>query len=129
MCRRCLTLYSSSLLVAVLVLAGVTVFPARVELLLIWGLCLPATVDFVGEQLGWFPYSARRQLIVTLTLGPALGVGFAAELDDRWSWEFWGPVLVFCTVWFVAAMVGRRRRDGADHATGPTTTTEIDGDR
>lgn len=122
-CRRCLTLYGSSLLVASMVLAGVAVFPASVELWLIWGLCLPATVDFVGEQLGWFRYSARRQVAVTLVLGPALGVGFAHELVDRWSWEFWGPVLVFCTVWFVAALVGRARAAGG---VGPADPPEED---
>ena len=106
-CRRCLLLYSTSLMVAALTLAGVTVFPAAAELWLIWGLCIPATIDFVGEQVGWFRYSARRQMIVTLALGPALGVGFAHELDDRWSWEFWGPVLIFCTIWFFAALIGR----------------------
>ena len=110
-CRRCLALYAASLAVAVVMLAGVTLWPARFDLWVIWLLCLPATVDFVGEQLGWFAYSPRRQLAVTLLLGPALGAGFAHELADRWTWEFWGPVLVFCTVWFVAALVGRHRRE------------------
>jgi uncharacterized membrane protein len=109
-CRRCLVLYSSSFLVAALLLAGVSLWPERLELWLIWGLCIPASIDFVGEQLGLFRYSARRQLAVTLLLGPALGAGFAHELDDSWSWEFWGPVLVFCTLWFFAALTGRGRK-------------------
>ena len=72
---------------------------------------MPATVDFVLEQLGVIRYSARRQVAVTLLLAPALGSGFAHELDDTWSWKFWGPVLVLSTIWFVAALAGRRRRN------------------
>ena len=56
--------------------------------------------------------------MVTLALGPALGTGFAHELDDRWSWVFWGPVLVFCTVWFFAALIGRRRAGDVDAIRG-----------
>lgn len=113
-CRRCVTLYSTSLVVAGILLAGVELWPAHLDTWVIWGLCLPATVDFVGDQLGWFRFSARRQVIVTLLLGPGLGAGFAHEIDDRWSWQFWGPVLMFCTLWFVAALAGRRRRERED---------------
>jgi hypothetical protein len=110
-CRRCLILYPLALLVAAASLAGQPPWPETLDLWLIWGLCIPATVDFVAEQIGVVRYSATRQTIVTLLMAPALGQGFAHELDDSWSWEFWGPVLVFCTLWFVAATAFRTRGD------------------
>ncbi len=108
-CRRCLTLYPVALLVAGLSLAGLAPWPERLDLWFIWGLCVPATIEFVAEQVGLIGYSARRQIVATLMLAPALGRGFAHELDQSWSWEFWGPVLVFCSVWFVATLLGRSR--------------------
>jgi len=108
-CRRCTTLYPTSLTVAALSLIGVVLWPVQYDLWLIWGLCLPGTADFVLEQIGVIRYSARRQVFVTALIALALGRGFAFELESRWSWEFWGPVLVFGTAWFVAAMIGDRR--------------------
>jgi len=110
-CRRCLTLYPTAIGVAIAALAGAVLWPARLDFWLIWALSVPATVDFVLEQLGVIRYSARRQVAATLLLAPAIGSGFAHELDDSWAWEFWGPVLVFSTIWFLAALEGRRRRN------------------
>ena len=108
-CRRCLLLYPIALAVAAASLAGVPPWPASFDPWLIWLLCLPATFDFVTEQLGLVEYSVRRQTVATLLLAPALGRGIGYELDDSWSWEFWGPVLVFCTIWFLTTIVGRSR--------------------
>lgn len=108
-CRRCLILYPVALAVAIVSLAGLPPWPPTLDLWFIWALCLPATVDFVAEQMGLVGYSARRQTITTLLLAPALGRGFAHELEDSWSWEFWGPVLVFCTLWFASTLAGRSR--------------------
>lgn len=110
-CRRCLTLYPAAIAVAVLSLGGVVLWPDRLDLWFIWGLCLPATIDFVLEQLGLIRYSARRQVMTTALLAPALGRGIGHELDQTWSWEFWGPVFTFCTIWFVATLVGRQRAE------------------
>ncbi|MFQ5557203.1 MAG: hypothetical protein ACE5GB_06810 [Acidimicrobiales bacterium] len=109
-CRRCLALYPAALVVAGLALAGLAPWPGSLDLWFIWGLSLPASVEFVAEQTALIRYSARRQTIATLLLAPALGRGFAHELEQRWSTEFWGPVLVFCTVWFAASIMGRTRR-------------------
>ncbi len=108
-CRRCIALYPTSLVVAALSLTGVVYWPVQYDLWLIWGLCLPGTLDFILEQTGVVRYSARRQVWVTVLVALALGRGFAYELQSRWSWEFWGPVLVFGTTWFVAAVAGGRR--------------------
>jgi uncharacterized membrane protein len=106
-CRRCLILYPLALAVAFASLAGIAPWPPALDLWFIWGLCIPATLDFVAEQTGLIAYSARRQAIVTAVLAPALGRGFAHELENSWSWEFWGPVLVFCTLWFASTVAGR----------------------
>lgn len=111
-CRRCLTLYPIALLFAGLTLAGWSPWPQHLDLWAIWLLCLPATADFVAEQLELRRYSARRQVVTTLLLAPALGRGLGHELQDSWSWEMWGPVLCFCTIWFFAALEGHRRRMG-----------------
>ena len=42
--------------------------------------------------------------MVTALVALAFGRGLAIEIDDRWSWAFWGPVLVFCSIWFAAAL-------------------------
>ncbi len=111
LCRRCFTLYPIALAVAIAGLAGAVLWPAHLDLWFIWLLSVPATVEFMLEQLGVVRYSARRQVAVTTLLAPALGSGFAHELDNSWAWEFWGPVLVFSTLWFLAALGGRRRRN------------------
>lgn len=108
-CRRCLTLYPVTALFAALTLAGIALWPESHDLWFIWLPCIPATLDFVLEQTGVIRYSARRQFLTTLLVAPALGRGLGHELDDSWSWEFWGPVLCFCTIWFVAAVIGSRR--------------------
>jgi hypothetical protein len=109
-CRRCLTLYPVGFASAVLGLLGALLWPTSLDTWLIWSLCLPATVDFVGEHLGWWRYSARRQIIVTALMAVAFGRGLSFELDERWQFQFWGPVVVFCTVWFTAAVIAARRQ-------------------
>jgi hypothetical protein len=110
-CRRCLTFYPLAVLVAIVSLLGPAPWPETYDLWFIWGLCAPATIDFVGEQLMVFRYSVRRQVVATTLMAPAFGQGLAHELDDSWSLEFWGPVLAFCTIWFVAALAGRKLRN------------------
>lgn len=112
-CRRCLTLYPVAALFAVLTLAGVSAWPASLDLWFIWLPCIPATVDFVAEQLRLVRYSARRQFLTTLLFAPALGRGIGHELQDSFSWELWGPVLCFCTIWFFAAIAGHRLRESS----------------
>lgn len=109
-CRRCLTLYPVALVVMAASFAGFVPWPARFDTLAIWALCLPATVEFLAEKLGGVAYSSRRQIAVTALVGLALGRGLWYELDDRWSWLFWGPVLVFGGVWFLAALVAYQRQ-------------------
>jgi hypothetical protein len=108
-CRRCLTLYPIALTVMALSFVGLAPWPESLDPILIWLLCIPATLEFLAEKLGDVRYAPRRQVVVTAAVGLALGRGLAHEVDDRWSWLFWGPVLVFGTAWFLAALVKAQR--------------------
>ena len=105
-CRRCLALYPLTLVVMALSLAGAAPWPESIDPWPIWLLCVPATLEYVADALRWTSYSPRRQVAVTLLVAVALGRGLSYEMANRWSWEFWGPLLVFGTVWFVSAVVG-----------------------
>ena len=107
-CRRCLALYPLALAVAFAALAGVLLWPRRFDPELIWLLSIPGTLEYVAEQLGVLRYRARRQIVATALTAIALGRGMSYELDHRWSWYFWGPLLVFGTIWFVSTIIGRR---------------------
>jgi len=103
-CRRCLVLYPLGLAVAVAALAGLQPWPQGADPWFIWMLCIPATLDFLAEKLFDVGYSAKRQVVVTALVAVGFGRGLAYEIDDRWSWLFWGPVLVYGGVWFAAAV-------------------------
>ena len=78
---------------------------------MVWLLSMPATLEFAGGELGAWEYDSRRQVAVTTILGLAVGRGFYAELSDPGNWIFWGPVLVFGTLWFaIAASAWLRNR-------------------
>ncbi len=109
-CRRCSALYGVGFTVALAMTIGVDPWPDRWDPLLIWLLCLPATLAFVGEALGWFRYVIRWQVVTTLVAGLAFGKALGYELEQRWSAEFWGPIAVFGGVWFFASLAGHRRR-------------------
>ncbi len=103
-CRRCLVLYPIALTVMAVSLAGFQPWPERLDLWFIWLLCVPATLDFLAEKILGTPYSAGRQIVGTAMVALAFGRGLAIEIDDRWSWPFWGPVLAYCSIWFAAAL-------------------------
>lgn len=111
-CRRCSALYGVGFLVAAATTIGIDPWPAHLDPALIWLLCLPATVAFVGEALEWFRYSVRWQVATTLVAGLAFGRALGYELEQRWSPEFWGPIAVFGGLWFFASLIGHRRRAG-----------------
>lgn len=104
-CRRCLWFYSISLVTLLMAAIGVSPWPASWDATMVWMLSIPATIEFIGGELGWWRYDARRQVVVTSVLGLAVGRGFHAELTNPGSWTFWGPTLVFGTLWFAVAAV------------------------
>jgi len=112
-CRRCSALYGVGFAVAAAVTVGVDPWPDGWDPAMIWLLCLPATVAFVGEALGWLRYVTRWQVATTLVAGLAFGKALGYELEQRWSPEFWGPIAVFGGIWFFASLIGHRRRSAA----------------
>ncbi len=131
-CRRCLSLYPLSLVVAIAAVAGYTPWPARFDPWPVWLLSIPPTVAYVGEAVGWFPYRARWQVAATLLAAVAFGRALGVELEHRWSPIFWGPIAVFGGIWFAATVVGQRRRsrqgrghpdDGDDQISAATASS------
>lgn len=116
-CRRCLSLYPLGLLVAVLSALGAPPWPAAADPAMIWVLCLPGTVAFVGEAVGVFTYRPRWQMAATLITAVAFGRGLGYELAERWSPEFWQPVAVFGGIWFLASAF--RSQTAVRRLTGP----------
>jgi hypothetical protein len=109
-CRRCLVLYPVTLAVAFATLAGLLLWPRRFDPELIWVLSIPGTLEYAAEQLGLLQYRVRRQIVATVCVAIPLGRGMSYEFDHRWSWYFWGPLLVFGSIWFASTLIGRRTR-------------------
>lgn len=109
-CRRCLVLYPLTFAVAIAAVSGALLWPRSFDPALIWLLSIPGTIEYVAEQLGFITYNARRQAVATALVAIPLGRGLSYELDDRWHWYFWGPLLVFGTIWFVSTIIGRQVR-------------------
>ena len=126
-CRRCLTLHPIAIAIMVAALAGVHPWPERLDVWFIWLLCIPATAEFVAEKLFHVAYSGRRQIAVTALVGLGLGRGLAYEVDDQWTWYFWGPVLVFGSIWFLAAVTRARNTMFEDALTASLESGEMSG--
>ena len=109
-CRRCAALYPLSTVIALLAVLVGPPWPATWDPWPVWVLSLPATVVFVGEQLGRFTYCPRWQVGTTLLAAVAFGRAAGAELVDPGQVVFWGPIAVFGGTWFAAAAEGQRRR-------------------
>ncbi len=119
-CRRCLWFYIVAFATLAAAPLGISPWPTAWDPMFVWILSIPATIDFVVGELGSLKYDARRQVIVSSLLGLAVGRGFYAELLMRGSTTFWGPVLVFGSMWFAAAVVAWMNKRGQyrESATG-----------
>ncbi|MGF1595865.1 MAG: hypothetical protein ACFCVK_02890 [Acidimicrobiales bacterium] len=122
-CRRCAALYPLGFLVAVVSAAGYAPWPPSLDPWPIWLLSIPATVAYVGEALGWFRYDARWQVATTLVAAVAFGRGLGYELLARWSPEFWGPIVVFGTLWLSATLLADRGTGGRGSDAGQRAAT------
>ncbi len=103
-CRRCASLYPLALVVATVSLLGQPIWPDAWDTTAIWLVALPGTVAYVGEALGFFSYRPQWQVAATLITALAFGKGLGYELDARWSYEFWAPLVVFGAIWFSATV-------------------------
>lgn len=109
-CRRCLVLYPVAILAAIVSLVAAAE-PARVDPVLLWLVPIPATLEFVGEQLGWWRYSRWRQVAVMVPMAAAFGRGLGRYLHDHSDRLFWTVLLVNCVIWGAAALLGYRKRE------------------
>lgn len=104
-CRRCLWMYPTACVAAVLV-GVVGPWPAW----LVPVLPFPAVVDFVVDNLGLRPYSARRQAVLSAVGAVGAGVGYVRYLDRPGDPLVWGTVLAYGAICLASAVVGWRRR-------------------
>ena len=108
-CRRCIVMYPIAFAVIALSLAGVALPTPWSQLALVF-LPLPALVEFVGEHLGSWRYSATRQSVLGALQGLGLGIGLGRYLDSPTDPWFWGVGLTYSAVAGISALVGARRR-------------------
>ena len=114
-CRRCLVLYPVAFVVMFLALGGIT-WSEQLDPLLLLGLPIPVTMEFVGEKLGLLRYSAPRQITLTLIAAPALGTGLAQHVLSPFPKWFDVMVLVHGGVCALAHVVSSSRQDRAARA-------------
>jgi hypothetical protein len=107
-CRRCLALYPIAFAVMALAVAGVR-WPIALDPWLILGLPVPSVAEFVLEHLGVIGYQPVRQVMVTIPLAVALGVGFARYLEHQSDPLFWGVVVLYGGICLLATVIGARR--------------------
>ncbi len=103
-CRRCLWFYSISLAVLGLAFVGISPWPESWDKVMVWLLSIPATVEFIGGEFGKWKYDPRRQVAVTSILALAVGRGFYRNIQDQFTWIFWGPAIVFGLLWFFTGL-------------------------
>ena len=103
-CRRCLILYPIAFGVMGLALAGL-----RMPVLVMVGLPIPMTLEFVAEHFLDAPYRAGRQVLLTAIGAPALGVGFARVVVDPTDHWFWVMVFAHGLPCGFAGLVATRR--------------------
>ncbi len=109
-CRRCAALYPMGIIVAIASAVGFAPWPESWDPAAIWVLCLPATIAFCGEAIGLFRYNAKWQVAMMLITAVAFGRGLGYEFEERWHPNFWGPVIIFGALWFLATAIGSTRR-------------------
>jgi hypothetical protein len=107
-CRRCLVLYPVAALALVLARTGVR-WRTSLDPWLLVTLPLPGVAEFVLEHLHVIRYRPRAQVLVTIPLGVALGVGFDRYLHHYTDGLFWGVVVLYGAVCFSSVLIGAKR--------------------
>jgi hypothetical protein len=113
-CRRCLWFYLACFTTLALDLAGVR-WPLSLDPWILWLASIPVVVEWWGEHLGWFRYSARRNVVTALIVGPAVGRGLARYLENHTDGLFWSVVLTYAAICAVPFFI-RMSRGGPRHA-------------
>jgi hypothetical protein len=106
-CRRCIVLYPITFGALILARAGVR-WPMSLDVVLILTLSLPTVAEFMLEHLGLIRYRARRQDVLTIPAGVALGVSFDRYLRNHTDALFWATAVAYSVAGFAAVMIGAR---------------------
>lgn len=107
-CRRCLVLYPTSLVAALV--AGLVWWPESLDGWLLWVLPLPAVVDFVAEQLRLVRHSPTRLVALTIPLALACGRLYVRYLEDQRDDLVWSVAATYLLVCVVAFFLRAFRR-------------------
>ena len=112
-CRRCLVLYPTIVLSAVL---AVALDVPDAALWAAWVLPLPLALDWVAEHLGAWSYSAPRQVASTLLAAPGFGLALAVHVERPFAPAALAPVLAYVVVLLTVTLLtrGRTRADDED---------------
>lgn len=99
-CRRCLVLYPTALLVAVLVALATSTSQAvpPAALWALWLLPAPAVAEWVLEHLAALPYRPLRQAATSLVAAPALGIALGLHAVAPFDGRVVTPVAVWVAV-------------------------------
>ena len=104
-CRRCLVLYPLALATLAAAAAGLR-WDRSLDPVLVTLLPVPATVDFVLEQVGVVGYQPRRQAVLMVPLAVAFGVGLDRYFGHNGDPLFWAVLVSYSVVWFAATLIG-----------------------
>ena len=110
-CRRCVVLYPLAVAVAVAQVAGA--IPDAVGTWLMWAAPVGVVVEWMGEHVGGWAYSPRRQVTLTAVAAPALGVALGRHAVDPFVASAVIPMAVWTTVCLAGWIVGASLRSAA----------------
>ena len=105
-CRRCLVLYPTAIVVCLLAAVRIT-WSSSLDPWFLWLLPIAGVVEFSLDALGVIHHNPVRQAIVSALLAIAYGKllwRYANHPDDGLAWAV---VIVDCTICLVAALAGR----------------------
>lgn len=108
-------LYPVAFAVMFVALGGRT-WSERLDPLLLLGLPIPVTLEFIGEKLAFLRYRARRQMVLTAIAAPALGAGLAQHVLSPFPKWFVVMVLAHGGVCALVHVVASSRLDRAQRA-------------
>lgn len=107
-CRRCLWMYSTALVTAIVTSIGGW-WPSALDPWSIALLPLPAVIDFIGDNLRWSSYSARRQAWLSALGAVGAGRGYLRYLDNHTDPVVVTTVLVYGAICLAAVLIRTRR--------------------
>ncbi len=110
-CRRCLVLYP---LIVVTAVVAVLIEVPDAALWAAWVLPLPLAIEWTGEHLGRFTYSAARQVALTAVAAVGFGTALAVHIEDPFTLGAVAPVACYVIGLFLVSILTRGNGDDED---------------